>query len=61
MYTLMYLGAVEAGQEPLVRGPAVVYLSDLGQSVKVGVHGEVIGLTEACDDYLIMQVALFVH
>lgn len=56
-----YLRAVEARQQPLVGGAAVVHLSDLGQAVEVSVHRDVIALAEARDDDLIMQVTLFVH
>lgn len=59
--TVTYLRAVEARQQPLVSGAAVVYLSDLSQSVEVGVHSEVVGLAEARNNDLIMQVTLFVH
>lgn len=56
-----YLGAVEARQQPLVGGAAVVDFSDLGQAVKVHVHSEVVGPAEARDDDLIVQVTLTVH
>lgn len=56
-----YLRAVEARQQLLVGGAAVVHLSDLSQPVEVGVYGEVVGLAEARNDDLIMQVTLFIH
>lgn len=59
--TVTYLRAVEARQQPLVSGAAVVYLSDLSQSMEVGVHSEVVGLAEARNNDLIVQVTLFVH
>lgn len=59
--TVMYLRAVEARQQPLVSGAAVVHFSNLSQSVEVGVHSEVVGLAEARNNDLIMQVTLFVH
>lgn len=59
--TETYLRAVEARQQPLVSGAAVVYFSDLSQAVEVGVHCEVVGLAEARNNDLIMQVTVFVH
>lgn len=56
-----YLRAVEAHQQPLVGGAAVIHLSDLGQAVEVSVHGDVIGLAETRHDDLVMQVTLFIH
>lgn len=58
---MTYLGAVEARQQPLVGGAAVVNFPDLGQPVEVHVHGEVVGSAQAPDDDLVMQVALAVH
>lgn len=60
-WTPAYLRSVEARQQPLVRGAAVVYLSDLSQAVEVGAHGEVVGPAEARDHDLVVQVTLFVH
>lgn len=57
----MYLGAIEARQQLLVSGAAVVHFPDLGQPVEMGVDGEVVGLAEARHDDLIMQVTLFIH
>lgn len=42
-------------------GAAVVHLSNLGVPVEVRVHGEVVGLAEACNDDLIVEVTLLVH
>lgn len=61
VFPLMYLRAIEASQQPLVSGAAIVYFTNLSQSVEVGVHGEVVGLAEACDNDLVMQMTLFVH
>lgn len=61
VFTMMYLRAVEAGQQPLVSGAAIVYFTNLSQSVEVGVHSEVVGLAEACNNDLVLQVTLFVH
>lgn len=58
---LQYLRAVEAGQQPLVRGRAVVQLPDLGEPVEVGVHGEVVRPAEARHHDLVVQVTLLVH
>ncbi|KAA8593729.1 hypothetical protein FQN60_004563, partial [Etheostoma spectabile] len=41
---------------PLLKTPM-----DIIQSVEMGVHSEVVGLAEACDNDFIMQVTLFVH
>lgn len=58
---MTYLGAVEARQQPLVGSAAVVNFSNLGQSVEVHVHSEVVGSAQAPDDDLVMQVTLAVH
>lgn len=57
----MYLRAIEARQQLLVSGAAVVHFSYLSQPVEMGVYGEVVGFAEARNDDLIMQVTLFIH
>lgn len=56
-----YLGAKETCQQPLVWRAAVLQISNLSQSMEVGVHCAVIGLTETCNYYFIVQMALFVY
>lgn len=58
---MTHLGAVEARQQPLVGGAAVINFSDLGQPVQMHVHGEVVGSAQTPDDNLVMQVTLAVH
>lgn len=51
---MAYLGAVEACQQPLVGGAAVVNFSDLGQPVQMHVYGEVVRSAQTPNDDLVM-------